>query len=251
VRIALVQLPMYFAMDLNVQAICAALGEAKRGGADIAVFSECAVTGFHLVMGNEVNREKIASVIETIGASCRKFGIAALFGGPCYGTDQQELAWNSAILLDSNGELQAVWPKIVFTPSETLAAIFQPGPLESRVTVEILGARIGVLICMEFAGVVGGFNSDHARSLFEKMKPRPTVIFVLGVMDLGSTSKAPELAVKLAREWGIPIVLSNAAEWGGETEGCLGGSLAVNCEGNILAVAKFDAPDIQYFNLDF
>ena len=121
--IAMCQIPMSLTIAGNCRHIVDAITEAN---ADLAVFPECALTGYNYVMGGDISRSKLDEAFRQIKAACRASKTAAIFGAPFFGSPEQDKPWNAAIVVNNEGELTAVQPKIVFTDDEIQLALTWP-----------------------------------------------------------------------------------------------------------------------------
>jgi predicted amidohydrolase len=240
-KIAMTQIPMSLTIEGNMSSILQGLAEAKGLGADVAVFPECAVTGYHRDMGKEISRPRIDEVLTRIGGRCAELGISTIGGAPYYGSENQERPWNAALVFDSSGKLTEVFPKIIFTAGEVRHGIFEPGVGESRRSFELGGRTSAILICVEFDGQEGQNRTQHCSDLLGRMVPKPSLVFVIGVLDLGPNSHAAAFAKEAAQKFEAHFVIVNAAEWGGGApEGCLGRSVVITPNGEVLCEAPWN-----------
>lgn len=245
--IAMCQIPMSLTIAGNCRHIVDAITEAN---ADLAVFPECALTGYNYVMGGDISRSKLDEAFLQIQAACRASKTAAIFGAPFFGSPEQYKPWNAAIVVNNEGELITVQPKIVFTDDEIRNDIFLPAEPESRSSFQLNGKTCAILICSEFAGVVGSYTSSHCYRILEGLNTKLDAVFVIGVMDMGPHSKGNSLAEEAARHFDADFIVVNTAEWGfGTPTGNLGGSKIVSRKGELLVQAVFDEPSITRHDL--
>lgn len=244
-KIAMVQIPMAETIEGNMAEILSAMASAKAQGATVAVFPECAVTGYHPEMGREISPARVQEVIENLATQCRALSIGLVIGGPFYPSSNAFKPWNAALVFDCVGALVAAIPKVIFTDDEVRNDIYVPGTLSDRSSFRLEGRDCATLICIEFAGEVGAFTQSHCERFLDALETKPSVVFVIGVMDLGPDSQAPALAQWASKKYDTTFVVVNASHWGfGVPSGCLGGSLTTSPEGEIVAVAQFNEADI-------
>lgn len=249
--VAMIQIPMSVTVKGNTASILESLKEAKQSGATVAIFPECAVTGYHPGMGLDVSREKVANALSQISKQCQDLSISAIVGCPYYASLDQARPWNAAVVIDDQGIVRNVSPKVIFTNDEIQNNIFEPGPRSSRISFELDGEICAILICIEFAGEVGNFTSQFCREFMSELFPKPTVVFVIGVMDLSAESLAPPLAQRMSMEFNAHFILVNASEWGfGTPSGKLGGSLAFAPTGDLIGQSPWNMNSMTVVDLD-
>lgn len=208
---------------------------------EVAVFPECALTGYNHVMGGDISRANLDFAYSEIRKACRDSQTSAIVGGPWFDSEYQGKPWNAAVIIDHHGEIVTVQPKIVFTEDEIRNDIFLPGEPDSRKPFRLEEQTCAVLICAEFAGVVGGFSSANCYRILDGLGTKLDTIFVIGVMDMSLDSKGASLASEVATHYDANVVIVNVAEWGfGTPTGNLGGSKVVNRRGEVIALAPFD-----------
>jgi predicted amidohydrolase len=144
-KIAIVQMEMRPTCAENVAGVIDHLHRAKALDADVVVFPECATTGFHRQVPEQVNRRDIADAIARIRSECAALRIAAVVGTPYYPSAEGGEIWNAAVVVDGAGEILAVCPKVGLTKSEGL--FFAPGA--TRPTFSLGSIGCGVMLCRE------------------------------------------------------------------------------------------------------
>lgn len=245
--IALCQIPMDLTIRGNTQHIAEAI---RSAGAELAVFPECAMTGYNYVMGGDISRAKLQSAFAQISEACRESNTAAIVGAPWFASEDQEKPWNAAVVINQQGEIISVQPKIVFTDDEIRNDIFLPATVETRTAFALNGKTCAILICSEFAGVVGNYTSSNCYRLLEGLQTKLETVFVIGVMDMSPNSKGSPLSQQAAKHFDADFVIVNTAEWGfGTPSGNLGGSKVVSRTGELLIQAPFDQAAITLVNL--
>jgi omega-amidase len=118
VRIAIAQMAMRDTCAENMAGVLDHLLQAKALGADIVVLPECATTGYHRTVPEQVGPAGIADAMGRIRDRCASLQIAAVFGTPYYPADEAAEVWNAAVAVDPSGEVLAVCPKVGLTATE-------------------------------------------------------------------------------------------------------------------------------------
>ena len=245
--VALCQIPMDLTIKGNTRHIVDAI---RRADGSLAVFPECALTGYNYVMGGDISRAKLQSAFAQISEACRETNTAAIVGAPWFASEDQEKPWNAAVVFNQEGEIVSVQPKIIFTDDEIRNDIFLPATVETRTAFSLNGKTCAILICSEFAGVVGSYTSSHCYRLLGGLQTKLELVFVIGVMDMSPNSKGSPLSQEAAKHFDADFVIVNTAEWGfGTPSGNLGGSKVVSRTGELLTQAPFDQTAITLVNL--
>lgn len=131
-------------VDANVQTISRALTHAWREGVQLALFHECAVSGYP---GEEcpdlshVSEASIQTAMLSL-ASLTDADHACVVGAPCF---SDSVVTNAAYFLQG-GRIAAIYQKQTMFEDER--AHFSPGA--DPVWVDFEGWRIGMLICFDF-----------------------------------------------------------------------------------------------------
>lgn len=243
--IATVQMPMAWTPHDNTQTILQSLTKAKELGAEVAVFPECALTGYHVRMGDGVTPGSTAEALNEIGQRCATLKIAAVVGSPYYGNVDQEKPWNAVVIFDDFGRIIAAYPKIVFTSGEIRHGVFEPGAEGSRSCLDLFGRRCAVPICCELGGEKGQAKRVY-REILTRLDTRPNLVFVCGTWGMGPDARKPTVrrhACDMAREFRTYVVLTNWPEWGGppvQAGECMGRSMTISPAGDIISEAPPD-----------
>lgn len=128
----------------NLAILRRAAVEAARQGARLLILPELFVTGYNLGSRLRALAEPLdGSAMQAVAEAARTAGIAILTG---FCERDGARAFNSAVLVERNGVLQATYRKChVFGPMEN--AVFTEGAALVRTTLD--GLRIGMLICYD------------------------------------------------------------------------------------------------------
>lgn len=140
-RLAVAQPLMRWTGQANTQDIVQALGQAAAAGAQLCLFPELALTGFHREIAREAQPALVAAQLQQVQAACAQHGLAAALGAPTF--DDEGLAYNSHLLVDAAGRLAATWAKRGLTAPE--ATFFARG--NTRPVVALCGRQRGDFAC--------------------------------------------------------------------------------------------------------
>jgi len=76
---------MHWTIEGNLSEMLSAMHVAKREGADLCVFPELAVPGFHREIVNLAKPDLIANAVQALQAESAKLSLATAFGAPTFG----------------------------------------------------------------------------------------------------------------------------------------------------------------------
>ena len=227
--VALCPLDNAFDTATNIAAIELQLARAAAGGASLAVFPECGLTGFKA--RQDLSHAHIADALEQVRALAARHGIAAFM--PSTELDRSGRPRNRARLFDAQGVQRACFEKQGLTRSEELW--FAASDTPRRRVFDLGGRRFGVVFCIEL-------KATHDRWFNE---PVDGVLFP-GYWGYGEpfdwSTPGPHggdaTMRERARQWNAPLLHANtrrdevAPRRGDQT--VLGGSLAVAPDGTLL-----------------
>jgi predicted amidohydrolase len=245
-KIATIQTPMAWMIDDNLRTILQSISAAKQMGADVAVFPECTLIGYHRNRGVGISPRIIDEALTRIGECCAAVGIASVVGSPYYSDTRQDKPWNAMVVFTDTGQISAVFPKIILTRTEQVLDIFTPGTLSSRRSFQLYDRTCVVLICCELNGDLHNPH-PHYRDILPLLDIPPEVVFVPGVLDMSEDADVPNAtaARALANEFQTAVVIANWPEWGGPApKGCLGRSLTITADGKVISEATANQPSI-------
>jgi predicted amidohydrolase len=109
-KVAAVQFRSSFEIDDNAGRIIRILNDLADEGVDVAVFPECALTGFHKDSVMDCAAREVIAAESRIQDACRKKSIAAVFGS-IYKINNK--TYNSAVVFDSHGNLVERYGKLL------------------------------------------------------------------------------------------------------------------------------------------
>lgn len=229
-KVAAVQLRSSFRLEDNVARMREILGRLADDGVQVAVFPECALTGYSKDAITSKSAEEIAAAEEQIREFCRQKKIAAIFGS-VYKVNGR--TYNSAVILDSQGQLIERYAKI------HLAGEKWATPGNHISFFELEGIPSTVMICHDerYPELVRLPAIQGARIVY----------YISHESGLRQESKlAPYRAQLMARavENGVFIVSANAPASPEDLSGSHGQSRIVSQDGNVLKEASFFGEDI-------
>ena len=115
IRVAAVQMRSTRDLSANVRKINDFLARCAQDGSRVAVFPECALTGyFDEAFMRAITNEQLADAERRVAESCRKHNIYAIIGTP---TREQDRLYNSAVVITPHGEILARYHKIQLAES--------------------------------------------------------------------------------------------------------------------------------------
>jgi predicted amidohydrolase len=214
----------------NLAAIDRQLTAAARGGAALAVFPECALTGFKA--RKDLTHAHLADAMTQVQQLVAQHRVATLL--PSTELDRCGRPRNRARLFATDGRLHACFEKHHLTPSEQ--RWFAASDAPRRRWFDLGGRRFGVVFCVEL--------QDAAEAHFDV-----AVDAVLWPAYWGHgepmdwASEGPHCANATMREraraWNAPLLLVNtrraeADVRAADSKTTLGGSLAVAPDGTLL-----------------
>jgi len=170
-RVAAVQFRSSFDITENTRRIVAMLEKLAAAKVQVAVFPECAVTGYHTGPRIEATPEQLEAAAVAIGQACARRGIGAVVGSVHKSGDR---AYNVALVFNEKGEMVERFGKLQLagekwaTPGNHMA-LFDLNGIPSTVIIchderypefvrlpAIAGARVVYYISHE-----SGMNSEQ------------------------------------------------------------------------------------------
>ena len=175
-RLAIAQLPMYWAIEPNLACMLAAMERARDEGAALCGFSELALTGFHREIASQARPERVGPAVQQLQEACARLGLAISFGAPTFCPDGSPL--NSQLFIDEQGQWAGTVSKIGLTAPE--ATFFRRGA--DRGVALLQGLRCSAVICREIedsADILQQLPAGSADIVFwpGQMRPDPAKPF--------------------------------------------------------------------------
>lgn len=145
--IAIVQQTMEWTTEGNVAHILASIEIAAAEGAQLCLFPELALTGFHRRIREEAKPEIVAPALQRVRAACREAGVASVLGLPTFFDDGS--IRNSYAFVDADGELGPTVHKNGLTSAEL--TFFAAG--SERPVLRFAGRTCSTVMCREIEDV--------------------------------------------------------------------------------------------------
>ena len=251
-KIALAQLNYHIAnFEDNSAKIIAAIQKAKKGGAELVVFSELAVTGYypHDLLERKEFIEKAEKTIKKIARYCS--GIAALVGGPSINSGEKgKKLYNSAWFLN-NGKVETIRHKSLLPTYDVFDEYRHFEPNNEFRLIHYGGEKLAITICEDLWDEQPTNNEFAKDKLYQsspmeklsKLSPDLVINLSASPFSYNQESWRKDILIHNARKYKLPIVYVN--QIGAHTELVFdGGSCFVENDGSIPA-------ELAYFEEDF
>ncbi len=134
---------MRWTCEENTAAILSSIHLEAVRSANICVFPELGVTGFHRKIASQANLSFVNIALCAIQTACAERGVAVAVGAPSF--DEKGQIFNSHIHVNELGEIVAASPKNGLTPSE--ATFFASGSVRPIST--LAGLSCASVLCRE------------------------------------------------------------------------------------------------------
>ncbi|MCB0634637.1 MAG: carbon-nitrogen hydrolase family protein [Saprospiraceae bacterium] len=238
-KIALCQTAMHWTMAENLENIGKQLALCASNDVALAVFPECAVTGYHRQMPAITTQGTLDAAFEKLHAFAREYQTVFIVGSPYIKPDEPDSVLNSALFFQPGSDTFGVTSKVGLAEKEPL--YFTAG--RERKIFHWGDKRIGMVFCIEM---------NHTESLIADFEHAGLdVLFWISYIAWGDPTEGESkiiqdnsLAVSLAL--GIPVINVN---WANAVNSAdikdMGGSrLIVNGEITLLLAADREMMEI-------
>jgi omega-amidase len=229
-KVAAVQFRSTFSVADNLNRMSETLERLADDHVKVAVFPECALTGYTRQAVESASQEEVAAAETQIRGVCRRKGIAAVLGS-IYKVNGR--IYNSAVVIDSHGELIERYGKVYLAGEKW----FTPGNHISYFDLD--GIPSTVMICHD--------ERYPEMVRLPAMQGARMVYYISHESGLREESKvAPYRAQLMARavENGVFIVSANAPASPKDLSGSHGQSRIVYPDGNISKEATFFGEEV-------
>ncbi|HKW82493.1 MAG TPA: nitrilase-related carbon-nitrogen hydrolase, partial [Burkholderiaceae bacterium] len=246
-HVAIVQQPMAWTTEGNVEHIVDAIALAAAQGGQLCLFPELALTGFHRRIREEAKPEIVEPALQRVRAACREAGVASLLGLPTF--TASGAVRNSYAFVDVDGEVRGTVHKNGLTPSEL--TFFEAG--SDRPVLRYAGRTCSTVMCREV---------EDVDAIAEQLAAEPVQLMfwpsIVGhppgtvaepereVQDLGYVERAAEFARRLNThlvQCNWPRTLNAPeARWQGHSK-------AYGPDGEVLLMLPRDEAGIGMFEL--
>lgn len=242
-KVAIAQMRMYWTVVENVRAILSINEQASSRGADMVLFPELAVTGFH----REILRECSAllddeGVLASIEDSCARNNLCIWLGLP-YSAEAK--LYNSYLCIGPDGQRIGVIHKNGLTESEKM--VFAAG--SSRPLLAVADHKVSAILCREVADVqlIADQFCDETPDLLVWPGYIGNRSFPIGTLPEGTVDQAAKVSDHLK----LPIVQCNwANSLNDPAKDDLGSSVVLNSEGRKLWTCPEALPGVGYVDMD-
>ena len=202
-KIAAYQLAVSADIEENCRKMEAAVREAAGRKTELAVFPECALTGYpprNLTSAKDIDSTRVERCIEALSKTSKETGVAILFGTIFR---EKEQYYNRAVFLTPDGESMVYDKRALWGWDRDN---FTPGTRDGIVSYR--GFRIGIRICFEIR------FPEYFRELFRAGTDANIVLFY-DVADAPDAARYNLIKGHLqtrATENVTPIITANAAK---------------------------------------
>jgi predicted amidohydrolase len=229
-KVAAVQFRSTFDLADNTRRIVESIEKLAGEGVHVAVFPECAVTGYHTGPAIEATSEQLESAAAEIGRACARRRIAAVVGS-VYKTASR--AYNVALVFNEKGEIVERYGKL------QLAGEKWATPGNHMALFELHGVPSTVIIC-----------HDERYPEFVRLPAiagARVVYYISHESGMRNEQKLPGYRAQMmarAVENQMFAVAANAPGNIGDNSGSHGQSRIIKDDGNILQEASIYGEDV-------
>ena len=220
-NIAICQTNMKWTVEENLEQIKVFMQNAVTQKADLAIFPECAVTGYHRKLPQNCQPQLLQSAFDNVSEMATQLKLDVIVGSPYIFPETPDQRCNSALYFNAqNAEIQ-IASKIGLTDGER--QFFTPGKKRGIFTIQ--NKRVGVIFCREII--------DREELLTDFRDEQIDFIIWPSYIKWDADPDYPEYVseemwIGLSRELGIPVVNANWAN-------ALNGSDITGMGGSVLA----------------
>jgi predicted amidohydrolase len=136
-RVAAVQMRSSRNLAENIARIQKFLHQCGKDGVCVAVFPECALTGYYDDLIPKISAEQLADAERQLARTCREVGIYAVVGTPHRSAGK---LFNSAVVLDPSGKVLERYHKVQLAES-------WPEPGDHLSVFKVDGVPCSIIIC--------------------------------------------------------------------------------------------------------
>lgn len=235
-KVAAVQFRSTFDIADNTRRIAAMLEKLAADNVKVAVFPECAVTGYHTGPRIEATAEQLEAAAVAIGQTCARRGIGAVVGSVYKSGDR---AYNVALVFNDKGEMVERFGKL------QLAGEKWATPGNHMALFELNGVPSTVIIC-----------HDERYPEFVRLPAiagARVVYYISHESGMNNEQKLPGYRAQMmarAVENQMFAVAANAPGNIADNSGSHGQSRIIKDDGNILEEASIYGEDVLITTLE-
>ena len=251
-KIAIAQLNYHIGnFTLNTSKIIECIHQSKAAGADLVVFSELSVTGYHPhdLLERKEFIEQSSQAVAQIAAACQ--GIAAIVGGPSINAEQRgKKLFNSAFFI-YDGAVQHVVNKSLLPTYDIFDEYRHFEPNRHFSVFPFCGKKIAITICEDLWDEQETQNEFGRERLYQlsplkelsALSPDLVINISASPFSYNQENWRKNILVKNAIKYQLPILYVNQV--GAQTELVFdGGSILLDQHGTI-------QEELNYFEEDF
>jgi predicted amidohydrolase len=235
-KVAAVQFRSTFNVADNAARMAKTLGNLVDRQIQVAVFPECALTGYHTRAVMEPTTDEVRAAEETVSRTCRERRIAAVFGSVWKSGPH---TYDTAVVFNSKGELVERYGKLIVAGEKWAT------PGNHIALFDLEGIPSTVIIC-----------HDERFPEFVRlpaMAGARLVYYISHEAGMQKESKLPGYRAQMvarAVENGVFVVAANAPGNVKDNSGSHGQSRIIKDDGNILQEASIYGEDILVESLE-
>jgi predicted amidohydrolase len=233
-RVAAVQMRSRPDIDANVKHMTALLARCAADRVDVAVFPECAVSGYFTDYIRKLSEKDLARAEAALCRACKEQGIWAVVGMP---VRQAGKLYNSAVVIDDTGKVRERYHKVQLAEP-------WPEPGDHLSVFRVKGVPCSIIICHDerypelvrlpvLAGARVVFYLSHESPLAQEHK--------IGPYRAQIQARAAENSV---------FVVHANAPANADASGSHGQSRLIDPDGNLIREAGFFKEEILAATLD-
>ena len=241
-RLALIQMPNYGSMELNLNKSLRAIELAAGQGADLVLFPEVQLTEFFpQYPGQDVSKYAVSIDGETVKKFCDTCRINMISAVPNLYLLENSRTYDASIFIDKNGKIKGVQKMVHVAQAEQFYEqdYYTPSDDGFRVFDTEFG-KIGIVVC---------FDRHYPESIRTETLQGADLILIPTVNTKSEPSLMFEWELRVqAFQNSVTLAMCNRV--GIEENMCFSGeSIVVNAKGEVLAKAD-DTEQIMYVDID-
>ena len=241
----------------NLEKIIQNIKDAREQGADLILFSEMAICGYHPhdLLERKEFIEEAERVIEKISKECTD--IAAIVGAPSVNYSRKgKKLYNSAFFI-KDGKVENVIHKTLLPTYDIFDENRHFEPNKEFELIELKGTKIAVTICEDLWCDQPTTNSFAKSELYitspmkelSKLNPDFVVNIAASPFSYNQSDTRKNILIKNAAKYHLPICYLNQV--GAQTEVIFdGGSMIIDKAGSVVKEMAYFEEDFRVFDLE-
>ena len=250
-KIALAQINYHVGnFESNRDKIILTIEKAKKSKTDLVVFSELAISGYpprdFLEFNDFINQ--CNKSVEKIAKSCN--GIAAIVGLPTFNKNEKGKPLHNSAAFLNNGKIEITTHKTLLPNYDIFDEYRYFEPNNNFNIINFKGKKLALTICEDLWNVQD--NPLYTINPMDELigqKPDLIVNIAASPYNYHQTKIRKEVLKRNAEKYNLPLFYVNHI--GAQTELLFdGGSLVMNCKGEIIEELKYFEEDFKVFDLE-